>query len=89
MKQKSDSNSLNRNFYAELLHIMGLAEIRKGGKNLIERKKESERNAGSLLENTIARLDAMNRTDRNQAQLFHAALELVITWINRVLFLKP
>jgi len=96
VNRSTDSNSLDRNFYAELLHIMGLTEIRKSGKNLIERKKESERNAGSLLENAIARLEELNRTGRNQehsaeicqAQVFHTGLELVITWINRILFLK-
>ncbi|CAG1004795.1 Type IIS restriction enzyme Eco57I [Methylophilaceae bacterium] len=94
----NDSNSLNKDFYSELLHIIGLFEINDGGKKLIQRKNEGERNRGSLLENAIAKLDAQDRL-RNfeklsafgatkQEQLFNVGLELVITWINRILFLK-
>lgn len=94
----NDSNSLDKAFYTELLHIIGLTEIKDGGKKLIQRKKEGERNSGSLLENTITQLDSHDKLSRiprltqygsnYQEQLFGVALELVITWINRVLFLK-
>lgn len=94
----NDSNSLNKDFYAELLHIIGLIETKEGSKKLIQRKKEGERNRGSLLENAIAKLDAQDRLrhfdnlsvfgDTKQAQLFNVGLELVITWVNRILFLK-
>jgi adenine-specific DNA-methyltransferase len=49
----NDSNTLNKEFYNELLHIIGLVEVKEKGKKLIRRKAEGERNDGSLLENTI------------------------------------
>jgi hypothetical protein len=94
----NDSNSLDKTFYTELLHIIGLVETKDGGKKLITRNKENERNAGSLLENTILQLDSLdkiNRLDKASQfgdnypdRLYAVALELCITWINRVLFLK-
>ncbi|WP_209330833.1 DUF7149 domain-containing protein [Lunatimonas salinarum] len=94
----NDSNSLDRRFYSELLHIIGLTETKDGGKKLIGRHKDDDRSTGSLLENTILRLDSLDkirfleRPSRfgvtYQEQLFHVALELAITWINRILFLK-
>lgn len=94
----NDSNSLNKDFYSELLHIIGLFEIKEGSKKLIQRKNEGERNRGSLLENAIAKLDAQDRLRQfdkpslfgatKEEQLFNVGLELVITWINRILFLK-
>ena len=136
----NDSNTLNREFYNELLHILGLEEIKEGGRKLIGRKPPVRRDAGSLLENTINVLrvrghggpvqiiplgaGALEREQRGtedkggqdsglphlplsmmsgeeeagtaageaaaaaEDRLFSTALELCITWINRVLFLK-
>ncbi len=94
----NDSNSLDKRFYTELLHIIGLTETKDGSKKLIQRNKEGERNSGSILEDTIIQLDSLdkiNRLDRpsqfgntHQERLFNVGLELSITWINRVLFLK-
>jgi type II restriction/modification system DNA methylase subunit YeeA len=94
----NDSNSLNKGFYTELLHIIGLTETKNGGKKLIERKKEGERNSGSLIESAIAQLESLDKISRlekpsqygetNQERLFNVALELCITWVNRILFLK-
>jgi adenine-specific DNA-methyltransferase len=94
----NDSNTLQPKFYSELLHIIGLFEYKEGSKKLIDRKKEGERNAGSLLENVIVQLDShdkISRLDRpsqygdtHAFRLYNVALELVITWINRILFLK-
>jgi type II restriction/modification system DNA methylase subunit YeeA len=94
----NDSNSLNRNFYSELLHILGLTEIKEGGKKLIQRKPINEREQGSLIENTITRLQELRKIDRlenseqfgenTEEKLFNVSLELAITWINRILFLK-
>ena len=94
----NDSNSLNRNFYSELLHILGLTEIKEGSKKLIQRKSINEREQGSLIENTITRLQELHKIDRlenseqfgenSEEKLFNVSLELVITWINRILFLK-
>jgi len=94
----NDSNSLDKSFYTELLHIIGLTETKEGGKKLIQRKKEGERNSGSLIESAIfqlVNLDKISRLDKpsqfgdsNQERLFNIALELSITWVNRILFLK-
>ena len=94
----NDSNSLDKTFYAELLHIIGLTETKEGSKKLIGRKKEGERNSGSLIESAIMQLDSLDKISRLekpsrfgetvQDRLFNVALELSITWINRILFLK-
>lgn len=94
----NDSNSLDKRFYGELLHIIGLTETKEGGKKLIERNKSGERNTGSILEDTIIQLDSLDKLSRldnpnqfgstTQERLFNVALELSITWINRILFLK-
>jgi len=94
----NDSNSLDKRFYSELLHIIGLTETKEGSKKLIERNKEGERNSGSLLEDAIIQLDSLDKINRldkpsqfgntQQERLFNVGLELCITWINRILFLK-
>jgi len=93
----NDSNSLDKGFYAELLHIIGLQETKEGSKKLIGRKTEKERDAGSLIENTItilkyedclSQIKASDYGTNKEEQQYNVALELVITWINRVLFLK-
>lgn len=94
----NDSNSLDKNFYHELLHLIGLTETKEGGKKLIDRAKDGNRKAGSLLENTINQLDSLDKISRlnnpkqygdtHNERLFTVALELCITWVNRILFLK-
>jgi adenine-specific DNA-methyltransferase len=94
----NDSNSLDKAFYAELLHIIGLTETKEGSKKLIGRKKEGDRNSGSLIESAVLQLDNLDKISRLekpaqfgetfQERLFNVALELSITWINRILFLK-
>ncbi|MBI5485110.1 MAG: Eco57I restriction-modification methylase domain-containing protein [Deltaproteobacteria bacterium] len=90
----NDSNSLNREFYSELLHIIGLEEVKDKGKKLIRRKPEGSRNDGSLLENTINVLNVRHRLpplpegEGRGERVFDVALELCITWLNRLLFLK-
>jgi adenine-specific DNA-methyltransferase len=92
----NDSNSLDTRFYTELLHLIGLEEIKEGGKKLIKRKNKP--NEASLLESTIIKLedkDSLRESAKFQSfgsnkndQLFNVALELSITWVNRLLFLK-
>lgn len=94
----NDSNSLNKDFYNELLHIIGLTEIKIGGKKLIERKPKANRDEGSLLEKSINEIESLDKLRylpnlsqygaNKEEQLFTVGLELTITWINRVLFLK-
>ncbi len=94
----NDSNSLDKKFYSELLHIIGLAERKDGNKKIIDRKPEADRNYASILECTIDQLDSLDKIFRlenpkqygnnYQERLFSVALELSITWFNRILFLK-
>jgi len=94
----NDSNNLDRTFYNELLHIIGLEETKEGSKRLIGRKIDKKRNPSSLIENSITILnyeDCLSQIPKlsdfgnnREDQLFNIALELVITWINRILFLK-
>jgi adenine-specific DNA-methyltransferase len=51
---KNDSNSLDKDFYRELLHIIGLEETKQGSKKLIGRAGDKTRNYGSLLESAIS-----------------------------------
>ena len=83
----NDSNSLDRNFYAELLHIIGLEEVKedKGGKKVIRRKKPANRDRASLLESAIYQLED---DFPNKEECEAMALRLCITWVNRLLFLK-
>jgi adenine-specific DNA-methyltransferase len=94
----NDSNSLNKQFYNELLHIIGLEEVKDGGKKVIKRKDKGRRDAGSLLENAAMILDERDRMRMLERpsyfgkdvdeQAYNVSLELCITWVNRVLFLK-
>lgn len=94
----NDSNSLDKRFYSELLHIIGLTETKEGSKKLIERNKAGARHTGTILEDAIIQLDSLDKLSRlekpnqfgntQQERFFNVALELTITWINRILFLK-
>lgn len=94
----NDSNTLDKTFYSELLHIIGLTETKSGSKKIIERKNDGQRDPGSLLENTILQLDTRDKITRltkpilfgetYAERLYNVSLELVITWLNRILFLK-
>jgi adenine-specific DNA-methyltransferase len=93
----NDSNELNNRFYKELLHIIGLEEIKLGGKLIIQRK-DKDRSDGSMLENTINILETDGSVnllpnkdqfgETKEDRIFNIALELNLTWINRILFLK-
>ena len=94
----NDSNTLDREFYNELLHILGLEEVKEGGKKLIKRKKKGTRDDGSLMENCLSTLKTENLYrkipnlsefgDTDEEQLESIALELCMTWLNRILFMK-
>ena len=94
----NDSNTLDKRFFVELLHIMGLSETKEGSRKLIGRNIPAERLSGSLMENAIIQLDSLDKISRleNPEQFgkdlpemqFNVGLELSITWINRILFLK-
>ena len=96
-----DANTLNRAFYEELLYLIGLEEVKDKSRKLIKRVAPVEREqAGSLLRNTLNHLQAeallSNIPIPDQAaygatyaeRIFAVALELCLTWVNRLLFLK-
>lgn len=90
----NDSNQLNKSFYNELLHIIGLQEVKQKGKKVINRKGENNRDYASLLENTIVILEDRDYLSKiksipnGEEKSFDAGLELCLTWVNRILFLK-
>lgn len=89
----NDSNSLDKNFYNELLYILGLTEYKENNKTLIGRITDNPQPA-SLIENAIniikaeATLPGYIKGDTENDRCFNAAMQLIITWINRILFLK-
>jgi len=90
-----DSNALDDKFYKELLYIIGLEEVKEAGKNIIRRR--NDRRSGALLENIIAILETedlfrIKGVDQYGAtkedRLYNIGLEIALTWVNRILFLK-
>ncbi|WP_157970224.1 type IIG restriction enzyme/methyltransferase, partial [Albibacterium indicum] len=90
----NDSNHLNKSFYNELLHIIGLEEVKENSKRVIQRKALESRDYSSLLENTIFTLEDRGYLNKvkyipnGEEKSFTVGLELCLTWVNRVLFLK-
>jgi len=85
-KHRRDANDMNDEFYKELLYIIGLEEKSKNGNVTIKRISEERREAGSLLESTISWL--VSHDELSEEEKYDAALELVLTWVNRLLFIK-
>ena len=85
-KRRHDANDMNDEFYKELLYIIGLEEKSKNGNTTIQRLPEERREAGSLIESTMSWLVAHD--DLSDDEKYDAALELVLTWVNRLLFIK-
>ncbi len=91
----NDSNTLNKEFYYELLYIIGLEEQQQNGKKIITRSRKQN---ASLIENTISTIEIEDRYrdikniekygENKNEQIENIALELVILWVNRILFLK-
>ncbi|HQE78946.1 MAG TPA: class I SAM-dependent DNA methyltransferase, partial [Bacteroidales bacterium] len=82
----NDSNTLNTEFYNELLYILGLEE-KNEGRYIINRVAPADRQSASLIENIINQLK-INKNFNDEESIFEIALELCITWLNRILFLK-
>ena len=99
LKEDNDDKivKMNSAFYTELLYIMGLGEVEERNTKYIRRLPLSQRQAGSLVENAISFIQSHGLTgkltkfygDRDEDDMiFSAALNLSITWVNRLLFLK-
>lgn len=81
----TDPNKLNKNFYDELLYIMGLEEVKSGNTKIISRLPKGKRQRLSFVENIIERLENNDiPCDRHE----DIALQLTVIWFNRILFLK-
>ena len=85
-KRRRDANDMNDAFYKELLYIIGLEEKSEKGNVTIQRLPEGRREPGSLIESTLSFLAAHDHL--SEAEKYNAALELVLTWVNRLLFIK-
>lgn len=85
----NDKYALNERFYNELLWIIGLEEKKKNGRPVITRREEGKRQPASLLENTLHQLsDFPKYTSLDHDSQLELALELVLMWVNRMLFIK-
>ena len=88
---RNDANVLNKEFYHELLYIVGLEEVKAKidgqEKFVIRRIVGKKRQYHSLLESAI-RLSAYSHPGLSEEELFEPALEIVLLWINRIIFLK-
>lgn len=87
----ADHNSLNKNFYTELLYIMGLEE--RGDKHQIQRLDPKQRQNYTIFEQAYTLLSDYEVsesivTEKIVDERFETALGLVIVWINRILFMK-
>ncbi|MCQ2627680.1 class I SAM-dependent DNA methyltransferase [Helicobacter pylori] len=71
----SDANTLNKDFYEELLYILGLEEQNEKGKTLIK---------PSRTENSLS--DALKEKYKNLDD--EEVMALLIAWNNRILFLR-
>ncbi len=77
----NDANTLDRAFYTELLYLLGLEEVKDGGKKVIRRA--AAQHSGALYENIVQKLSQHGKpTD------FESVIRLMIIWVNRILFLK-
>ena len=83
----NDANELNKGFYDELLHILGLSEKIINNKTIIVPSKNSINREGTLYYNILQRLPEDKR-DEKENEINEKVLEILIIWINRILFLK-
>jgi len=82
-KQISKTHILNKNFYQELLYLMGLKESKEDGKNVIKIDHDIQNSFADQVY-SILRFDKEKPEDEATEETF----ELVLIWINRMLFIK-
>ena len=80
LKQKAyiDANTLNQDFYDELLYILGLQEVSQNSKILITPTTQPN----TLLDSICSKLGLDREND------FEIIFSLLTTWNNRILFLR-
>ena len=74
---------LNNKFYQELLYILGLKEVKKDGKNVIIIDTEIK---NSMAEQVYRKY--IEDKEESPEIAFENTFELIIIWINRLLFIK-
>ncbi|WP_321817563.1 MULTISPECIES: Eco57I restriction-modification methylase domain-containing protein [unclassified Paraburkholderia] len=77
---------LDADFYAALLHIVGVQERIERGAAIVVRHAPGERHANALIEHATTHIEARERTVDDPA--IDAALRLCIEWIGRLVLLK-
>lgn len=93
---KGDYNTLDTEFYRELLYIIGLEEVKENGKPVLVKINSRETNEASLMDLAMDLVDkklhgfqCRNRFGTgHDEQLFNISMELCVTWVNRLLFLR-
>ena len=81
-KTKYNPHSLNSGFYHELLYIMGFKEVIKDNKPIVE----IDRTIKNSLSDQVYNL--LKEKELNSSLLDEMTFELVLIWINRLLFIK-
>jgi len=76
-------NKLNSDFYGELLYIFGLKEVKRENKKQIVPNEVSN----TFYHQISSKLNMKNPPPKED-ELYEKALELIIIWLNRILFLK-
>ena len=82
-KQAIQQHELNSKFYNELLYIMGLEEIKQKGTSIITINKQNKNTFGGQLFNKY-----INDKEKTAEEAEEKTFELLIIWLNRILFLK-
>lgn len=93
---RDDYNTLDKDFYRELLYIIGLQEVKDKGKPVLTKIDSKDTNTASLMDLTLDFVDKKlynfqyrsKYGETKDEQLFNISLELCTTWINRLLFLR-
>ena len=82
-KQIIKTHILNKNFYQELLFLMGLKETKENGKNVIKIDHDIQNSLADQVY-SILKYDKEKPEDEAIEETF----ELILIWINRMLFIK-
>ncbi|MBD5112388.1 MAG: class I SAM-dependent DNA methyltransferase, partial [Ruminococcaceae bacterium] len=77
-----EARSLNSRFYHELLYIMGLRETEKENRQVIERDSSIENSLTDQVYNDMRERDLFGD------EVDEKSFELVLIWVNRLLFIK-
>ena len=80
---QKDTNALNKGFYNELLHILGLEEFKQNNKTLI--KFDTQKNSFATMIYKKLKDSPHNKSDEEAEE---STMSHIIIWLNRVLFLK-